>query len=297
MNWRFQIFIIGLCGVIVALSVQVFAIEKSIGSNLVNRSDNNNLKRHFNSTERKYSKQNIPNTTRAAQPALPSIEQLQQKARAIAVKIISGQSWGSGILIQKQGEVYTIVTNQHVLVAETTSYQIETPDGQIHQAEKLDVKEFGDRDLGILQFTSKENYSVVSLSPVAKPMLGESVFAAGFPFEAAPSQVSNFSFTSGVISMIVDKNFAGGYQIGYTNDVRKGMSGGPLLNRRGQIIGINGVHKYPLWGNPYVFQDGSVASGTMQEKMSQLSWAIPVETFLQLAPQFAATEKTLSSFE
>jgi serine protease Do len=297
MNWRFLIFIAGFCSLIVGLATQVLALEKSIGFKVL-ESNSSALGSNFNIIKDNYLKQSqSSDRTRAARTALPSIEQLQQKSRSITVKIISGETWGSGILIQKQGEVYTVVTNQHVLIGETKPYQIETPDGQLHQAEKLEIGEFGDRDLGILQFTSKECYSVVSLSPVAKPILGEAVFAAGFPFEEASSQLSKFSFTSGTISTIAEKNFAGGYQIGYTNDVRKGMSGGPLLNRRGEIIGINGVHKYPLWGNPYVFQDGSVASGAMQEKMSQLSWAIPVETLLRLAPQFATTEKSLLTFK
>jgi S1-C subfamily serine protease len=218
----------------------------------------------------------------------PSLVQLRQQARSITVKVISAQSWGSGILIHQQGRVYTVLTNQHVLsFAQKKSYQIETPDGQIHQAKQIHAGEFGDRDLGVLQFTSDNHYSVASVSSSAKPTPGETAFAAGFPFEAQTHSLARgFSFTSGTISAIAQKTFAGGYQIGYTNDVRKGMSGGPLLNRRGEVIGINGIHKYPLWGNPYVFQDGSVASKTMQERMSQLSWAIPAQTFLQLAPWF-----------
>jgi serine protease Do len=226
----------------------------------------------------------------ATEENLPSWQQLHQQARSITVKVISGQTWGSGILIQRQDSVYTIVTNQHVLVfgQEQSNYQVETPDGRVYRAQKVKVGEFGDRDLGVLQFTSEENYEIASLSSSSKAVRGETVYAAGFPFEDRPALFSNFSFNSGTISMLTGQTFAGGYQIGYTNDVRKGMSGGPLFNRRGEIVGINGVHKYPLWGNPYVFQDGSAASQTLQEKMSQLSWAIPMQTVLQLAPQFAA---------
>lgn len=91
-----------------------------------------------------------------------------------------------------------------------------------------------------------------------------------------------FVFTIGQVSLFTDKAFAGGYQIGYTNAVEKGMSGGPVLNRQGQVVGVNGIHAYPLWGNPYVFKDGSMSSVAMQQQMSRYSWAIPIDTFVQL---------------
>ena len=176
---------------------------------------------------------------------------------------------------------------EHILIfSEDKSYQIQTPDGEIHKAELVNTVEFGDRDLGLLKFRSTKEYEVTSLSHSSRPKKGEEVFAAGFPFEADPSQNRGFVFTKGNISLLSEKAFGGGYKIGYTNDVQKGMSGGPVFNRQGEVIGINGVHKYPLWGNPYLFEDGTVASKAKQEEMSQFSWAIPVQTFLQLAPQF-----------
>ena len=84
----------------------------------------------------------------------------------------------------------------------------------------------------------------------------------------------------------------GGYQIGYTNDIEKGMSGGPLLNARGEVVGVNGVHAYPLWGDPYQYKDGSEPNAALREQMSKYSWGIPIDTFKQLAP--SASEMTNS---
>ncbi|MFM6409050.1 MAG: serine protease, partial [Microcystis sp.] len=63
--------------------------------------------------------------------------------------------------------------------------------------------------------------------------------------------------------------------------IKNGMSGGPLLNRQGKVIGINGIHAYPLWGKSYVFADGTVTSPALWEQMSRLCWAIPIRTFGQ----------------
>jgi len=201
--------------------------------------------------------------------------QLQNLAQSITVKVISGQTWGSGILFQRQGQTYTVVTNRHVLNPSNT-HSIQTPDGGIYSATAIEGSNFDGNDLGLLQFSSPNDYPIPSLNHSLPLAVGDEVFAAGFPFEGNPG----FTFKTGQVSLLMDKAFNGGYQIGYTNSVEKGMSGGPLLNRQGVIVGINGMHAYPLWGNPYVFSDGSAPAPSMQEQMSQLSWAIPLQTFL-----------------
>ncbi|ELS01235.1 trypsin-like serine protease with C-terminal PDZ domain [Xenococcus sp. PCC 7305] len=220
-----------------------------------------------------------------------SREQLEQKAKSITVKVLSGEGWGSGIIISQANNVYTVITNYHVLIfSHDKTYQIQTPDGQVYRGDVLNTVDFGDYDLALLQFSSDREYEVASLSPIDfNPLVSEKaeVFSGGFPLEIEnQQQAKGFYFNNGHLVRFSDLNFGGGYQIGYTNSIKKGMSGGPLLNKRGEIIGINGVHKYPLWGNPYLFSDGSLASEAQQEDMSQFSWAITVNSFLELAPQF-----------
>lgn len=218
-------------------------------------------------------------------PALKDLSESQLKtvARAIAVKVRTGSNWGSGILIQRQGRVYTVVTNQHVLNL-GDRYEIQTPDGRTYAAH-VTKKTFGDRDLGLLQFRATANYAVASLGMASTLHVGDRVFAAGFPIESLRGSALVFTFTSGEISLLTSKALAGGYQIGYTNDVRKGMSGGPLLNRQGKVVGINGMHAYPVWGDPFVFTDGSHPNPSDRALMVRSSWAIPIETLVQKMQQ------------
>jgi S1-C subfamily serine protease len=82
--------------------------------------------------------------------------------------------------------------------------------------------------------------------------------------------------------LLLDDSLTGGYQLGYTNDVELGMSGGPVLDQRGQLIGINGWSKYPIQGiDVFRFLDGTLPSPAMFERMEALSWAIPISTFRQ----------------
>ena len=206
--------------------------------------------------------------------------QIRDRARSITVKVLVGRGFGSGILIQKQGQQYTVLTNAHVLGLGAT-YRIQTPDGQIYAAQQSG-REFNGDDLAMLQFRSPNNYQIATLGNSASLTMGEPVYASGFPADA-----KEFTFTTGQISQLLGRSMRGGYQIGYSNDVAKGMSGGPVLNRYGQIIAINGKHKFPLWGNTYIFKDGSTPAAESRQTMDYSSWAIPIETFLGRSPQFS----------
>ncbi|MEH2054312.1 S1 family peptidase [Nostoc sp.] len=222
-----------------------------------------------------------------------SLNQLRDRGRAITVKVLAGQGWGSGILIKKQGQVYTVITNAHVLRI-GKSYQIQTADGKIYTAQPIKSTQFPDDDLGLLSFRSANNYAIAAIAS-SSLAVGDETFATGYPDEQ-----QGLVFTTGKVEYLLPKAFRGGYQLGYSNDIFKGMSGGPLLNRRGELVGINGKHKYPLWGNTYIFKDGSTPVLQVRQKFDASSWAVPIQTFLQLAPQFAtgatSPPKVQSSF-
>lgn len=223
-----------------------------------------------------------PNQANAQSSQQLSEQQLRQLARAITVKVLSGQGWGSGILVEKQGSSYKVLTNDHVLGRyRYRVWQIQTPDGKIHRGELVRTVRLNNYDLGLVSFRSSQVYSIADLANVDDLTIGDEVFAAGFPYDGDRPTEQGFTFTLGKVSLLSDKSFSGGYQIGYTNKIKNGMSGGPLLNRQGKVIGINGIHAYPLWGKSYVFADGTVTSPALWEQMSRLSWAIPIGTFLQ----------------
>lgn len=239
------------------------------------------------STDR--SKQIESQISTAPAPNLP-IKVLRDQARLITVKVLSGDSWGSGILIQQQGQLYRVLTNEHVLQT-GNEYRIQTLDGRVHLASRYQAVSLNGNDLALLQFRSTDAvYTVARLGKAVTLAVGDEVLAAGFPFETDVSQPTGFKFTDGQVSLVTEKALDGGYQIGYTNAVEKGMSGGPVLNLQGEVVAINGMHPYPLWGDPYVFEDGSKPCAPMHDLMVKSSWAIPIETFIQLIPKsFALT--------
>ena len=219
-------------------------------------------------------------------------EQLQTISEQIGVRILSGESLGSGVIIHRQDSVYMVVTNDHVLRSANPPFQVQTRDGKIHQAQvEKRADSLGKNDLAVLSFNSNQDYRVAKLGSTLQP--GDMVFAAGFPLMLESNTVSakshqdshqglkGFAFRRGEVSLVLEKALEGGYQVGYTNEIDKGMSGGSLLNRRGELVAINGMHAYPLWGDPYVYEDGSQPPAKLREKMVHYSWGIPIETFVE----------------
>jgi S1-C subfamily serine protease len=259
MNWHKSTQAICIGGLLIALSIWA--------ANISFYSPQSNLSRK--------------DTTLKPLPRHLSVAEIQKQAQAITVKVMSKDFLGSGMILQKQEFVYTVVTNAHVLRADKPPYRIQTFDGRIWQAKTLGTTSLQGNDLAILQFrTTDAVYAVASFGSFPKE--GNEVFAAGFPFEEEKEQAKSFTFTTGKVSLVLPKALEGGYQIGYTNDIQKGMSGGPLLNRRGEVVGVNGMHAYPLWDAPSVFIDGEEADEKLHKMIVRLSWAVPIKTVVQV---------------
>ena len=224
--------------------------------------------------------------------------EINRIAASISVKVLGQDFLGSGFIVQQQGEKYSVITNQHVLRAGEPPYRIQTPDGKTYEAEVVSDLTSTEYDLALLQFKASDiayHRAVIGNSLYLE--VGESIFAAGFPDTEAEKEtpaifeqqeqgkLSGLALKPGRIAIILNKALEEGYQIGYTNDVRKGMSGGPLLNSRGEVIGVNGKHAYPLWDAPELYQDGSEPCPLLQKLITRSSLAIPIEKGIELAPQ------------
>ncbi|MGH1397549.1 MAG: tetratricopeptide repeat-containing S1 family peptidase, partial [Trichormus sp.] len=237
----------------------------------------------------------FPGKVSAQQPNVQlSEEQLKQLAKSITVKVLSGENTGSGIILKKNNQVYTVITNRHVLEASIPP-KIQTEDGKIYPANVVKGVNFQGKDLALLQFRTNANYRVAPLGNLATVTVNEPIYAAGFPSENQGSKSQGFVFKAGQVLLVQERAFKEGYQIGYNNEIEKGMSGGPILNRRGQVIGINGIHAYPLWGNPYVYEDGSRPTAALQDLISRYSWGIPIQTLARLAPEYTTKESQPAS--
>jgi tetratricopeptide (TPR) repeat protein/V8-like Glu-specific endopeptidase len=178
-----------------------------------------------------------------------SAEEIRQIARSATVELLSGT--GSGVIVHRQGNVYTIVTNRHVLCgssnckssSKAASYRFRTTDGQVYQVPKAQVQLLNDSagtslDLALLRFRSDRSYRVAQVAPPKGLKVGDPVYSAGFPKNLG------FRYGSGRAIAVVNKRLkddGGGYSVIYNAPTLPGMSGGAVFDQEGRLVAIHGM--------------------------------------------------------
>jgi hypothetical protein len=193
-------------------------------------------------------------------------------AQQITVKI-DGANTGSGVIIERQGNNYTVVTNRHVVYADG-GYTVQTFDGKSYPANQ--IKKFANADLAVFQFTSSQNYRVAEKGNSDQVTGGKTIYIGGYPAGISGISGRNFTFLPGQISGILP-NPKDGYGFGYTVQAFQGMSGGPILDEEGKLVGIHGRAGTDIGGG------GTAVLG------------IPLKTYLSLAGNVAATKPVVTT--
>ena len=141
------------------------------------------------------------------------------------------QDIGSGFIIDATEGL--IVTNKHVVNDLQAEYKIITTDNTELKAEKI----YRDpvTDLAIIQVNLDGNFQAVTLGDSDGLKVGQMVIAIGTALGEFRSTV-----TTGVISGL-DRGISAGLTNVIQTDaaINPGNSGGPLLNYRGEVIGVN----------------------------------------------------------
>jgi tetratricopeptide (TPR) repeat protein/S1-C subfamily serine protease len=215
-----------------------------------------------------------------------SAELIKVLAKAFTVKVFAGQQRGSGVILAKNGQRYTVVTNAHV-IDRGKPYRIQTPDGKTYKAVlKSKGDTFKGNDLAVLEFSAAVNYQVAQWGDSGAIKGAEPLFAAGFP-----EGENQLSVSTGQVSLIAEKALIGGYRIGFSNDTQQGMSGGSLLNAQGKVIGILGQGNQAILERAYTYQDGSKPNEKVLQQMRESSFAVPIVTVRQMVAPATIAQK------
>lgn len=210
--------------------------------------------------------------------SIPAYE-IKQIAKEITVLIFTPAGSGSGVIIAKNNDNYWVLTAGHVIegIKSQESADIQTYDGKSYLIDTSNIILFNDLDLGLVKFTAPEiNYQVAAINNSEKVEELTEIFVAGYPL---PGQAMRrtFNITTGNITSIDTFNNAG-YDLVYTNATRSGMSGGPILNNQGELIGIHGRAEGTL------LPDGTAIK-------AGFNLGIPIQAFIQELPRTEIDEK------
>jgi serine protease Do len=140
------------------------------------------------------------------------------------------QDQGSGVIVDADGY---IITNYHV-VLRASEVSVELSDGSRHDAQVVGTDPA--TDLAVLKIGAA-NLTVAPWGKSADMEVGDPVLAIGNPFGLARTVTAGIVSATGRHAMVEHINYTDFLQTDAA--VNPGNSGGPLVNMKGQIVGIN----------------------------------------------------------
>jgi serine protease Do len=180
-----------------------------------------------------------------------------------------GEGTGTGFIISSDG---FILTNDHV-VGEASEISVSLSDGRELKGRVIGTD--SRTDIALIKVDDKKPFPAVRLGDSENAQIGEWVVAIGNPFGL------DHTVTAGIISAKGRRNIhpsgrAGDFDFIQTDaSINPGNSGGPLLNTKGEVIGINSAVNMAGQG---------------------IGFAIPVNMAKTLLPQLKDKGKVTRSF-
>ena len=176
---------------------------------------------------------------------------------------------GSGFVYDDNSH---IITNHHVVSGGGNRLDVTFPDGTVYRASLIGSDPSADIAVLYVEEVSKGKLLPLSLADSSKVRVGERVAAIGNPFGLSGS------LSTGIVSG-VGRQIPAQQEEGFTipdviqtdAPINPGNSGGPLLNMRGEVIGIN----------------SAIYSTTGQ--FAGVGFAIPSNTIAQVVPSLITT--------
>ncbi len=205
--------------------------------------------------------------TEAVVPSVVSIdtagvrsEQLLDGWGRTSVRNYPTQGQGSGVIVTKEGHV---MTNHHVIAGQQ-KIQVRLHGGKAYSAHLIGEDTL--LDIAVLKIDADETFTPLKMGDSSQAKVGQIVMAVGNPFGLGET------VTQGIISA-KERSLSDNQRDLFQTDaaINPGNSGGPLVNLRGEIIGINVAIFSPDKQNPGFQGVGfSIPSNDVKDSLFQI---------------------------
>ena len=194
------------------------------------------LKRLYNKAIPTWEKPSVSISLQPVSEKKLDVEDIASQSLPSIVMLKNDRSTGSGFILGKD----TILTNRHVVSGRDPRFLITSPSGSKSEGEVVYI----DRklDFAVVKASGINRSSPLPLCYRSYPFPGQTVVALGSPLGLAGT------VTTGIVSAVRSpqeggdlKGIAPNYITLIQTDasISPGNSGGPLLNNRGEVIGVN----------------------------------------------------------
>lgn len=143
---------------------------------------------------------------------------------------------GSGVVVSPDGY---IVTNAHVVGTDGQPIQVLFSDGEQLEGEVRWVDSV--QDLAVLKVQTNKELPYIYMGDSDKIVIGERAIAIGNPLGLDFQRSVTAGYISGLDRSVTVEKYEISGLIQTDASINKGNSGGPLLNDRGEVIGINSI--------------------------------------------------------
>jgi tetratricopeptide (TPR) repeat protein len=160
------------------------------------------------------------------------------KSITLRIESVDTSEKGSGILLQKQGDMYTVLTAAHV-VKNAEVFRVITPDGNVHRSISVRTTS-SSLDLAVIKFRSNQIYQLAKIGTSNSLEVGSEIYVAGFPASTRTVVNGTLQVTPGDVTGNATRPDSSGYSLIYNSITQPGMSGGAVLNGDGRLVAMHG---------------------------------------------------------
>lgn len=216
-----------------------------------------------------------------------SAQEVAEIAALITVQINSTLGDGSGVIIAKAGQKYTVLTVNHVVEDASTDYSIRTHDGENHLVKQVIRLQTDNTepDLAIVEFESNSDYTVAMLGDSEQAVIGAQIYVYGYPATGGLTGAEREPELSPGLVTSRPKSRPEGYNLRYQAVTWSGMSGGPVFDAAGRVVGLHGQGEFGF---------AQTSSGDVAPIKTGFNAAIPINLFIR---QLSETQLKLEDIQ